>query len=241
MLSYGFIPIESNATQTLQHTLLMDSPHVSFGVLAAILYSKRHSSPFLRMSKSLPVRKYIAECLGVFLLTFAVMASPGMITAALTVGVVVYLIGSVSGAHINPAITLGLLSVRKISVKDAILYIVAQVVGAVLAAYLIKSMVEVGGVNAVDGTTVIISEFMGTFVLALGVGSVAFGRVDQTASGVVIGTSLLLGAIIAIGSLGVFNPAVATGAGIYVLSYLLTPLVGGVAGMQMASWIFGKK
>lgn len=193
------------------------------------------------MSKSFPVRRYVAECLGTFLLAFAVLASPSMVTAALTVGTVVYLIGSVSGAHINPAITLGLLSVRKISVKDALLYILAQVIGAVLAAYLIKNLIEVAPFEAAESYRVVLSEFMGTFVLALGVGTVVFGRVHEAAGGAVIGLALLLGALIAVESLGVLNPAVAISIGVYPFSYLLTPLVGGVAGMQMASWLFGKK
>ena len=77
------------------------------------------------------MNKYLAEFVGTFLLTLAVsvcLASkfpvPTAVVAALTLGVSVYVFGAISGTHINPAITLGILSVGRISPKDAALYIV---------------------------------------------------------------------------------------------------------------------
>ena len=90
------------------------------------------------------IKKYIAEFLGAFLLTFAVYVSlaagmplPTPLVAGLALGLVVYLVGSVSGAHANPAITLGALSVGKIKVADAVGYIIFQIVGAWLAGNLL--------------------------------------------------------------------------------------------------------
>ena len=45
-----------------------------------------------------------------------------------------YAIGPISGCHINPAVTLGILIAREIGVKDAVLYMIAQVIGAIVAA-----------------------------------------------------------------------------------------------------------
>ena len=45
----------------------------------------------------------------------------------------VYTIGPISGCHVNPAVTLGVLMAKKISSKDAAIYIVAQIIGAILA------------------------------------------------------------------------------------------------------------
>lgn len=93
-------------------------------------------------------RRYAAELVGTFVLVFggigtAVLA--GEVVGNLGVGLafglsllaMIYVIGPVSGCHINPAVTLGLLLNRKIAVQHAAWYAVAQVIGAVLAAGLV--------------------------------------------------------------------------------------------------------
>jgi len=93
------------------------------------------------------MKKYIAECIGTFVLTFlgcgaAVSLSCGtdaasVVGTAIAFGLAVvamaYTIGGVSGCHINPAITLGCLVTGRISCKDSIGYIVGQVIGAIIA------------------------------------------------------------------------------------------------------------
>jgi aquaporin Z len=51
--------------------------------------------------------------------------------------VMVYAIGSISGCHINPAITIAMLAARKISLRDSIIYIVVQCIGAIIGAELL--------------------------------------------------------------------------------------------------------
>lgn len=93
-------------------------------------------------------RPYAAELIGTFVLVFggigtAVFAGEavGALGVALAFGlallVMVYAIGPVSGCHINPAVTLGLLLTGKTSPQRAVGYVIAQVVGAILAAALI--------------------------------------------------------------------------------------------------------
>jgi aquaporin Z len=90
------------------------------------------------------MRKYLAELVGTFALVFggvgsAVLAGPriGFTGIALAFGLsllaMVYTIGPISGCHVNPAVTLGVLIAKKISVKDALGYVVAQLIGAVIA------------------------------------------------------------------------------------------------------------
>jgi len=94
------------------------------------------------------MRKYIAEVVGTFVLVFggvgsAVLAGShiGFVGVAFAFGLsllaMVYTIGPISGCHINPAVTLGVLLAKKIDVKDAVIYMFAQVVGAIVAAGLI--------------------------------------------------------------------------------------------------------
>jgi aquaporin Z len=90
------------------------------------------------------VKKYAAELVGTFVLVFggvgsAVLAGShiGFVGVAFAFGLsllaMVYTIGPISGCHINPAVTLGILLAKKIDAKDAAAYMVAQVVGAVIA------------------------------------------------------------------------------------------------------------
>lgn len=103
------------------------------------------------------MKKYIAELVGTFVLVFggvgsAVLAGKhiGFEGVAFAFGLsllaMVYTIGPVSGCHINPAVTLGVLLARKINGKDAIMYVIAQIVGAIIAAWLI--LIIAGGVAA---------------------------------------------------------------------------------------------
>ena len=60
----------------------------------------------------------------------------------------VYAIGSVSGCHINPAITISMLVAGKISIKDTAFYVVFQCVGAVIGAGILYA-IATGGHNTV--------------------------------------------------------------------------------------------
>ena len=108
------------------------------------------------------MKKLIAELIGTFVLVFggvgtAVLAGMGVgyvgvaIAFGLTLLVMAYAIGPISGCHINPAVTLGLLISKRIKGKEALLYMIAQCAGAILAAcvlYLIAS-----GTSGFDAVT----------------------------------------------------------------------------------------
>lgn len=188
----------------------------------------------------------IAEAIGTFTLVLAVQmvphtANPIIATpllAAIVVGLFVYTIGGRSGCHINPAITIGLWSIKKIETKTAFSYISAQIIGAALAiataAYLIYD-------TAITFSTIpsslatFMAEAVGTAILAFGVAAVVYGKVKDEASGLVIGTSLLIGIAFAtaIWSSGLLNPAVALAYSAIDISYLLGPIVGAVIGMNL--------
>jgi aquaporin Z len=194
------------------------------------------------------MNKYIAELLGTFVLALAVGLSlagkfpvPTPVVAGLTLMTCVYTLGAISGTHINPAITIGLLSIGKISVKDAVGYLVAQFAGAGLAISVRGFLVAAPtGAVATDAAVPFVAEILGTFWFAIGVASVVHGSAPGDAAGVVIGGSLLLGiAVASQGSNGVLNPAVALGIGSVSVTYLLAPILGAVAAMWVYRLISG--
>lgn len=100
-------------------------------------------------------KKYVAEAIGTFWLTFAgcgaaVLAAAfphlgiGLYGVAVAFGLSVvtmaYAIGHVSGCHLNPAVTVGLTVGGRFPLKSVVPYVVAQVIGAVIAAALLRAI-----------------------------------------------------------------------------------------------------
>jgi glycerol uptake facilitator protein len=152
----------------------------------------------------------------------------------LTVMAGIYLFGKISGAHFNPAVTIGLLVSKNISLIDSVYYIVAQAIGAVLGSLLLfvclgAPAVTIGGLGATaPGLSVgyipaMIAECIGTFFLMLVVMGVA---VDKKADPGVAGISIGMTVAAVIIVLGAFtgasiNPARTFG------PYLMDTLLGG--------------
>lgn len=99
------------------------------------------------------VRRYVAEAIGTFVLVAvgvgsAVLAGEyiGALGVAIAFGlallVMAYAIGPISGCHINPAVTLGLLLDKRIDGKSAGIYMVAQVIGAIAGAALVWAIAQ---------------------------------------------------------------------------------------------------
>jgi glycerol uptake facilitator-like aquaporin len=193
------------------------------------------------------MKKYIAEFIGTAVLSLAVVGSlvsgagfVTLLTVGITLGLLVATIGSISGAHVNPAVTLGLLSIKKIEWKEAFTYIVAQFAGAALALILVR--LHSTPLPAIDSTfswVAIVAEAIGALVFTFGIASIVLAtdstKVESKAP-YVIGGSLTLGATIAVGlgSNAVLNPAVAFAIGSFGPAYIIGPIVGAVAGM----WLF---
>lgn len=95
------------------------------------------------------MKKYLAELIGTFILTFTACGAAsftggyagylGVVGIAfifgLTAAVLVYMFGTISGAHCNPAVSLGMLLARRISLMDFMGYVVAQVLGGIGAGF----------------------------------------------------------------------------------------------------------
>ena len=199
------------------------------------------------------MHKYIAEFIGTFTLASVVIltvvkggALDTPVAAGLVLALFVYTIGVISGCHINPAVTLGALSIKKISVQDAIGYIVAQLVGGILAALTLKGLFGiVMPVMPVATMTsaLFLAEALGAFLFGFGIAAVVYGKVSGEHGGLVIGGSLLLGVTVAAtaGDAGILNPAVALALGAFNVLYVLAPIVGVAIGMQAYRMLIGHK
>jgi len=192
-------------------------------------------------------QKFMAELFGTFTLAFIVWLSIAFtmpfstpVMAGLTLGLLVYTVGGISGAHLNPAVTLAIMSIRKISPHDAAYYIVAQLIGASLA--MILGILLAGhGLALPQNATLMtgVGEAIGAFFLCFTVSAATLGKIQPGAAGIAVGTSLFIGIFTALHfSNAILNPAVALGLGSVGPMYVLGPVIGALLGAWLAHWIF---
>lgn len=96
--------------------------------------------------------------LGTFLMVVAAGSSAGLVGIALAFGLIVmaliYTIGPISGCHINPAVTIGVMAIKGMKPKDGIIYIVMQIIGAVIGGAILYYLVWdfAAGYAGLDGS-----------------------------------------------------------------------------------------
>ncbi len=177
---------------------------------------------------------------------------------ALAISAVIYSLGKISGAHINPAVTIGLWSIGKFPSGEVLPYIAAQLIGATLGslAFLAcvgEAAVFVGGLGAtapfpgVSYGQAILAEFVGTFLLMLVIMGIAVDeRAPSQLAGLVIGLTVG-GIIITIGNVtgSSLNPARTFGPyvgdsifGINLWQYFPIYVIGPIAGAIAAAWLY---
>jgi aquaporin Z len=177
------------------------------------------------------MNKYIAEFIGTFFLVLTigctVIGGGSGVIAPLAIGaalmVMVFAGGHISGAHYNPAVTLGVLIRGKMKAAEVAPYIVAQLLAAAAAAAAVKFLragVDVTPIAPKIGPA-LLAEFLFTFALVYVVlnSATADGTSGNSFYGLAIGMTVMTGAF-AVGDIsgGVFNPAVAVGISILGLS-----------------------
>jgi aquaporin Z len=183
--------------------------------------------------------------------------SAGVVATALAFGLVllvlVYAIGPVSGCHVNPAVTVGFLVARRVTLREALGYWAAQIAGGIAGAAALYGVVHTSssydskmglgadgfgkssmiGVNSIGA---FVAEAVLTFVFVFVVLAVTKRTSNAAVAGLVIGLSLCLVHIIGIPITGTsVNPARSIGPAIFVggsaLSqlwlFIVAPLVGG--------------
>ena len=160
--------------------------------------------------------------------------------------VMVFAGGHISGAHYNPAVTLGVWLRGKCETKDVPAYMVSQIVGAMLAASAVKYLKAGAAITPISVATIpaLVAEFLFTFALVFVVLNVATakGTSGNSFYGLAIGFTVMTMAF-AVGAVsgGAFNPAVATGITVMHLekaANIWIYLVANFAGGALAATVF---
>ena len=213
----------------------------------------------------LTIKKYLAEMIGTFVLVlmgcgsavfagvsqpFAAVGTLGVAFAfGLAVLAMVYTLGKVSGCHINPAITIGMLASKKISSKEAIGYMLFQVIGAILGSAILFILAKDSGstttLTGANGYQSVLPAFLAelvfTTIFVFVVLGVTSKGADNKFAGIAIGLSLVLIHIVCIPITGTsVNPARSIGPALFeavngsmlainqLWLFIVAPLLGGV-------------
>jgi aquaporin TIP len=210
------------------------------------------------------MRVLVAETLGTFYLCFAGIAailcatSPtnaggGLVAIALAHGlalsVAVHNFGGISGAHLNPAVTAGMLVTGRIRPPLALLYVVAQLLGATVAAVICREVFPAETVHAatlglplpapwVRPPTLLVVEFVTTFLLVTSVFGTAVDERGKTVNigafgiGLTVAFDILAAGPITGASMNParsFGPALVAGVWQWHWAYWVAPILGGCA------------
>ncbi len=207
------------------------------------------------------MKKYAAESIGTFALVFcgtgAIIINQetgGTITHAgiavtfgLIVSAMIYAIGDISGAHLNPAVTIAFWVAKRFPGREILPYIVSQAVGAFIASIALKLLFPA---NLLLGATLpagaemqsFVLELILTFILMFVIIHVASGSKEQGMfAGLAIGSVVLLEAMFAGPICGAsmnpvrsLSPAVVSGHMEHLWIYLVSPILGAV--LAVIAW-----
>ncbi|KAK2642574.1 hypothetical protein Ddye_024337 [Dipteronia dyeriana] len=203
------------------------------------------------------MQKLIAEVVGTYLLIFVGCASvlvnenydkvvtlPGIAMVwGLTVMILVYSLGHISGAHFNPAVSIAFATCNRFSWKHVPAYISAQVLGSTVASGTLRLIFNgkqdhfVGTVPAGTDMESFVIEFVITFYLMFVISGVADNRTIGELAGLVVGATILVNVFVGGPISGAsMNPARSLGPAIVsnqykgIWIYMVSPVFGAVSG-----------
>jgi glycerol uptake facilitator-like aquaporin len=194
----------------------------------------------------------LGELLGTAALTLVVLAVsksqlglPYFVALAtgLAVAVLVFAFGtSRGGAQLNPAITLAMWTIRKITTLEAILFVALQLIGGFLAFHLFTYFVDatIPTADLEFSGRVMVAEAVGAFILAFGWAAALYRGSKGMVLGASVGLAYITGILIAsAASSALLNPAVALGAQQWEWgTYVLGPVLGALIGFNLYSLLF---
>ncbi len=213
------------------------------------------------------IQKFLAEFIGTTLLIFfgcgamvANTAYSGALTHlgvalvwGLVVMVMIYSVGNVSGAHMNPAVTLSFWVAKRFPTKSVPVYLLAQFFGASLGAFLLKLVFPMAtsfGITQPNGegvtvVTAFIMEFILSFVLMFVIFNISTGHKEKgIMAGVAVGATVAIEAAVGGPLSGAsmnparsFGPALVSGNFSALWVYLLAPLLGMLAAIPFSQMV----
>ncbi len=200
------------------------------------------------------VATLVAEFLGTGVLTLLILSVqrstigvPFFVAAAagLTVVLMMFALGGVSGGYFNPAITVGLWTARKVSTLRAILFVAVQLLGGWAAYGLYKYFVN-NTLQSVGGhytTRIMLAEAFGAAIFAFGFAAAVYQRYSQAVTASFAGLAYMLGIVAASSaSIGLLNPGVALGVRAWVWgTYVAGPVIGAVVGVNLYDMLFAEE
>ncbi len=168
----------------------------------------------------------------------------------LTITIFVYLLGRFSGAHFNPAVTIGFLLNKEISIKDSVFYIGIQILGGMLASQ--THVALFGRMHSFGVTTLSVDVGQGFFLEAFCTGLLMFvilqvTRKENNIYGIAIGGTVFISALL-IGEYtgGSLNPARSIGPALVsgktreIYFYVLAPVIGSLISSKLFTTKFSK-
>jgi aquaporin Z len=200
------------------------------------------------------MNKYIAEFIGTFFLVLTIgcttIGAGSSVIAPLAIGaalmVMIFAGGHISGAHYNPAVTIGVFIRGRLKAGDIVPYLIAQLAAAAVAAVAVKFFRAGAMITRISPAVgpALLAEFLFTFALVYVVlnAATAEGTSGNSFYGLAIGMTVMTGAF-AVGDIsgGAFNPAVALGIsmlGVSSWNNLWIYLVANFAGGIVAALVF---
>ena len=197
------------------------------------------------------VATLVAEFLGTGVLTLLILSvqrsTIGVpffvaMTAGLTLALMVFVLSNKHSANLNPAVTIGLWTARKIPTLTAIAYVAVQLLGAWAAYYLYiyfvrNSLQPIGGHFA---ARVLVAEATGTAILTFGWAAAIYRKANAVGIAATAGLAYMIGIIAASpAAIGLLNPAVSLGVRAWVWgTYVLGPVIGGIIGVNLYALLF---
>ena len=195
----------------------------------------------------------------------AVVTNANVVATALAFGLSIvamaYSIGNISGCHVNPAVSLGMLIAKKMSLKDFICYVIAQIIGAIIAAailgVLLNNFAALGangygaeGQLATNVWIALLVECILTFIFVLAILGVTSKKEYSNVAGLVIGLTLVLVHLLGIAFTGTsVNPARSLGPALLqggdalcqVWVFIVAPLVGAALASILHKFVLTEK
>ncbi|HSX31484.1 MAG TPA: aquaporin [Candidatus Saccharimonadales bacterium] len=170
-------------------------------------------------------------------LSYFIASAAGLMVALMTLA-----LAGISGAVFNPAMTIGLWTVRKLRTMQALSYLVVQLLGGAVAWELFVYLTKITGIHNTGtySARILVAEVVGTFVFAFVWAAAIYQRFNLYAKAAAIGGGLMAGSLVAsLGSAGILNPAVALGLHQWGWgTYVLGPVLGAVIGFNLYNLLF---